>query len=93
MTCWICEKRKATEHHHVLITRAMARGCSQALLDHIEKWPNRIPVCQQCHTGRGHVSRQKMKAIMLKHMITEKMIEVFFEEADKLVKLPFTRIK
>lgn len=92
MICWLCDKRKATEQHHALITKAMARGCSKELQDHIENVLNKIPVCQRCHTGRGHVSRREIKAVMLRHRVTEKAIECFFDEADKLVKIPFTRI-
>jgi len=91
MKCNVCNERKATEEHHALITRRDAQGCSEALKEYIEQDINKIHICQQCHTGNGHITREKSLEIILKSGYALQQIEDFFDGADKLVKVPFKR--
>jgi hypothetical protein len=90
--CWYCETRRGERIHHALITQKMASKCGKELKKHIESLLNKPPICDFCHTGNGnHVSRKRSKEVILKHH-TQKEIDTFFDEADKLTKTRFKRI-
>lgn len=89
--CRRCKIRPATEPHHALITKRMAQGCSKELKAHIEKPINIVPICMQCHTGRGHISRRAARELVLE-MYSYSAVEEFFDEADRMAKVKFKRI-
>lgn len=100
MKCLACY-RKATDMHHLIITKAMARGVPKANKDFwrvVESDRNKYPLCNSCHLNyggkMGHLSRGEGLAL-LRSVLGPKADELFeavLKEAEQYTKIPFPRM-
>ncbi len=62
MKCDVCKLRNAEHVHHAVITRAQSRNVPLEAIKIVESAENKLDLCEQCHTGSGHIPRSRSVA-------------------------------
>lgn len=101
MKCLACN-RAATDMHHLIITRQMARGVPKSSKDFwriVESAKNKYPLCNNCHLNyggkMGHISRSDGLALLRSVLGPKKADEIFesvLREAEQYTKIKFSRM-
>ncbi len=84
--CEKCGKRRATDRHHAIIPRSLFRGCKDGVLRQlVEDDINILYLCQDCHTGSGHISRKESFRIKIERGASKSALIAFQKVcADKM---------
>lgn len=101
MKCIACD-RTATDMHHLIITRSMARGVPKSnkkFWNVVESPRNKYPICHDCHLNYGGIMGHLSRAgglILLRSVIGKQRADETFEsvmrDAEQHVKVKFARV-
>lgn len=101
MVCISCGAL-ATDQHHLIVTKAMARGVprqKKAFWELVESKKNKWPLCNGCHINAngqlGHITRRGGLALLEKylgHKAAHNLFEDVLVEAERHTKTKFARV-
>ena len=101
MKCIACD-RTATDMHHLIITRSMARGVPKSnkkFWNVVESPQNKYPLCHNCHLNSGgsmgHLSRADGLDLLRSSIGRQRADEIFetvLRDAEQYTKTKFARV-